>query len=126
MPEIQRFFVSFSGFSDKKILVLKWLHQISKNVLFSLDTNVRVGFSFISWKPLTGEKIYLFAAPSLASYKFFCNSKKECKLHFEKIGTRDNSDLLHETFLESQDGNIFSSSGYCPLKLVCSYVWIKK
>ena len=105
----------------------EWLKSIANCLLFSEYTHIRIGFSFISWKPLTGEKIYLYAARALCSFSFFCDTKSECLTEFAAIGKMSDSQLLHETFLENEiESDPFSSSGFCPLKLVCSYVWVTK
>ena len=105
----------------------QWLESIADVVLFGPNTIVKVGFSFISWKPLTGEKIYIYAARPLAPFKFKFDTRKECLEEFAKIGKMRDAELLERTFLQNEEvSDPFSSSGYCPLKLVCSYIWITK
>ena len=105
----------------------KWLNQIADVVWFSSETHVRVGFSFICWKPTTGEKIYIWAAKGHAAFDFFCDTKEECLANFSKFGSKSMGYLLEKTFIDQEDENDpFTFSGYCPLKLVSTYVWIRK
>ena len=103
----------------------QWLKSIASKVWFDTDTHIQINFSFLCKKPLTGETIYIYAAKPLSPYNFFVDSKKECLDEFSKI-PKDQSSLLHKVFVNSQSDNPFSESGYCPYRLVCSYVWIMK
>ena len=103
----------------------QWLEDIGQNVLFGENTHVRIGFSFICWKPLTGEKIYIWAARSHATYNFFVDDHEEYTSEISKI-PKHGGNLLHKTFIDQEEEDPFSNSGYCPLKFICSYIWIQK
>ena len=105
---------------------LKWLQSIAKKILFNESTQIRVGFSFLSWKPITNERTYLFSAKPLAPFKFTVDDEDELIEQFTKIGTMNDSEILNKTFIETIPDNPFSKSGFCPLKIVCSYVYITK
>ena len=118
--------VTFQHLWDEKLDFGKWLSDIASTVCFSTDTHVQVGFSFICSQPLTGEKIYIYAARSLAPFNFFADNKTVCVNNFDDIGQKSESELLNKVFVETEADNPFRTSGYCPLKLVCTYVWIRK
>ena len=105
----------------------QWLEDIANVILFGPNTLVKVGFSFISWKPLSDEKIYIYAARQLAPFKYKFDTRKQCLEEFAKIGKMTDAELLETTFFQNDEiSDPFSASGYCPVKLVCSYIWITK
>ena len=118
--------VTFQRLWDENMDFGSWLESIAKTVLFTERTHVQVGFSFLCWNPITKEKIYIWAARGLSPYDFYCNNHEECMDRFEKIGRLSAGDLLQKTFVEEQEDNPFGMSGYGPLKMICTYVWIKK
>ena len=85
-----------------------------------------IGFSFLAWKPTSNDRIYIYAAKSLAPFKFFCDSRKECLAKFDQIGRMKTAELLKQTFISVDDDNPFAESGFVPLKLVSTYIWISK
>ena len=104
----------------------EWLEKIAGKILFNEDTQVKVGFSFLSWKPITNERTYLFSAKQLAPFQFTVDSEDELMIEFSKIGSMTDSELLNKTFVQSIPDNPFAKSGFCPLKIVSSYVYITK
>ena len=103
-----------------------WLSEIAAHTLFAEQTRLAVGFSFLCWVPHTNERTYLFSAKALAPYQVTASSRQECLSVFNKIGAKSNSEILNDTFVNSLSDNPFSKSGFCPLKIVCSYVYITK
>ena len=104
----------------------KWLKRIANKIMCDEQTQIKVGFSFISWKPITNDRTYLFSAKALAPFQFTIDSKNKLLAEFSKIGSLTDSEILNKTFLNSFPDNPFSVSGFCPLKIVCSYVYITK
>ena len=86
---------------------------------------INVGFSFIATNK--EEKIYLFCPKALASYSIKCIEKSEAYEFAESLEKISQAEHLQNTFISTTDtGNPFEESGYCPLHLVCSYIWITK
>ena len=83
----------------------EWLENIAKKILFNEYTQVKVGFSFLSWKPITNERTYLFSAKELAPFKFMVDSEDELQMKFSKIGSMSDSELLNETFVTTLPDN---------------------
>ena len=104
----------------------KWIYKVAESITFSERTEINIGFSFISWKPHTNERTYLFSAKALAPFQFVVDNKKQCLSHFDEIAKLNDSDILNKTFLNTISDNPFSTSGFCPLKIVCSYIYITK
>ena len=104
----------------------EWLDAVAETILYNEDTEVKVGFSFISWKPITNDRVYLFSAKALAPFKFVVDNEEELREKFSKLGSMTDSEILNKTFLTTLSDNPFSKSGFCPLKIVCSYVYITK
>ena len=103
-----------------------WLDAVAQTILYNDDTEVKVGFSFISWKPITNERTYLFSAKPLAPFKFVVSSEEELREKFSIIGSMSDSELLNKTFINSLPDNPFAKSGFNPLKIVASYIYITK
>ena len=118
--------VTFQRLWDDDIKFESWLDSIASTVMFTKHTHVEVGFSFLCWQPLTDEKVYIWSARTLSPYRFFVSSKKECLDKFNEIGKKSEGEILEELFIETDTENPFKKSGYCPLKLVCSYIYIRK
>ena len=104
----------------------EWLEAVAETILYNEDTDVKVGFSFIAWKPLKNERIYLFSTKPFAPFKFVVSDQDELMKKFKRIGSITDSELLNRTFIKSLQGNAWSKSGFCPLKIVCSYIYITK
>ena len=104
----------------------KWLKRIAEAMSFTESTEICIGFSFISWKPHSNERTYLFSAKALSPFKFVVDSREECLSHFQEIAKLKDSSILNKTFLNTISDNPFSTSGFCPLKIVCSYIYITK
>ena len=104
----------------------KWIYKVAESITFSERTEINIGFSFISWKPHTNERTYLFSAKALAPFQFVVDNKKQCLSHFDEIAKLNDSNILNKTFLNTISDNPFSTSGFCPLKIVCSYIYITK
>ena len=104
----------------------EWLDAVAETILYNEDTEVKVGFSFISWKPITNDRVYLFSAKALAPFKFVVDNEEELREKFSKLGSMTDSEILNKTFVTTLSDNPFSKSGFCPLKIVCSYVYITK
>ena len=119
----------------------EWLSKIAKNVCWAQYTMVQVGFSFIgidllklskifktylAWKPTTNEHIYIWAGRGLSPFNFEASNQAECLQHFEKISRLSHSELLNETFITDEHDYNYCTSGFCPKKIVSTYVWIQK
>ena len=104
----------------------KWLNKIAKTIVFAENTEVSVGFSFLAWKPTNNQKLYLFSAKQLAPFKFWPSNRDECLESFAEVGSLKDSEILQKTFINNLSENLLSSSGLCPKKIVCSYVYITK
>ena len=114
--------------SEDSMTFDEWLNVIAETILYNDDIEIKVGFSFISWKPITNDRTYLFSAKPLAPFKFIVSSEEEFKeaITSSRIGSMTHSELLNKTFVSTLSDNPFSKSGFCPLKIVCSYVYITK
>ena len=75
---------------------------------------------------MTRETIYIWAGRSLSPYSFRISSQAEALSKFGRVGAKSHAELLMETFIETQVDNPFAESGYCPKKLVSTYVWVTK
>ena len=67
-----------------------------------------------------------FSAKALSPFKFVVDNREECLSHFQEIAKLKDSSILNKTFLNTISDNPFSTSGFCPLKIVCSYIYITK
>ena len=102
-----------------------WLKSIIKNIRFNDLLLIHVGFSFIATNK--DEKIYLFCPKSLAPYTAKCLDKKEAMDFADGLEKMTLVEHLQNTFINTTDtGNPFEESGYCPVNLVCNYIWITK
>ena len=131
---IQRLYTDDFDFDD-------WLSQIAKTVCWSQHTMVQVGFAFIgkktfkfykffktfkAWKPTTNEHIYLWAGRGNSPFNFEVSSQAECLRKFAEIGKMSHPELLNETFITEEEDYNYYKSGFCPKKIVSTYVWIQK
>ena len=103
-----------------------WLNQIAKTLFYSEDTEVSIAFSFLCWNPRTAEQTYIFAAKELAPFRFNVDNSVELLSKFQVFGSMTDQELLNTTFVETHGDNPFANSGFCPQKLVCSYVYVTK
>ena len=102
-----------------------WLKSILKHIRFNDLLLIHVGFSFIATNK--DEKIYLFCPKSLAPYTAKCIDKTEAMDFADDLEKMNQSEHLENTFINTTDtGNPFEESGYCPVNLVCNYIWITK
>ena len=67
----------------------KWIKRVAETISFTHKTQIDVGFSFISWKPHSNERTYLFSAKALSPFQFVVTSKEECLSHFEEIAKKN-------------------------------------
>ena len=104
----------------------KWLQEVAKTVVFSENTEIAIGFSFLAWKPTKNERVYLFSAKQLSPFKFWPSNRNECLESFAAVGSLNDSQILEKTFINNLSENLLSSSGLCPKKIVCSYIYITK
>ena len=104
----------------------EWLEAVARKILMNEFTQIRVGFSFLSWVPITNERTYLFSAKQLAPFQYTVSSTEELLDHFSKLGSLHDSEILNHTFINTLSENPFSKSGFCPLKIVSSYIYITK
>ena len=122
--------VTFQRLWDDEIDLDEWLNQIGDAVWFASDTLVRVSFSFICWHPIKGDKVYMWASKADATLQFFAYDKDEYLKNINKFCTESRGQLmmkLYQTNEEIDDeADPFKYSGYCPLKIISSYVWIRK
>ena len=112
--------------SENSMTFAEWLDAIAETILYNDDMEVKIGFSFISWKPITNDRTYLFSAKPLAPFKFIVSSEEELREKFSRFKTMTDSEILNKTLIKTLSDNPFSKSGFCPLKIVCSYVYITK
>ena len=106
--------------------LFEWVQKVLKAVTFAERTEINIGFSFISWIPHTNERTYLYSAKALAPFKYVVSSRDELMLQLSEIESMNDAQVLNKTFLNSSDDNPFTSSGFCPLKIVASYIYITK
>ena len=104
----------------------EWFENVMEAVTLTERTEINIGFSFISWKPHTNERTYLYSAKALSSFKFIVDTREELLSQSSELRTMTDAQLLDKTFLSNSDDNPFSSSGFCPLKIVSSYIYITK
>ena len=104
----------------------KWLREVAETIVFAENTEISVGFSFIAWKPTINEKIYLFSAQQLSPFKFWPSNRQEGLEMFSAVGKLSDSQILEKTFINNLSENLLSSSGLCPKKIVCSYIYVTK
>ena len=104
----------------------KWLRKIANTIIFTENTEVSIGFSFIAWKPTINEKVYLFSAKQLSPFKFWPSNRKECLESFSSVATLSDSQILQKTFINNLSENLLSTSGLCPKKIICSYIYVTK
>ena len=110
-----------------------WLGQILENLAISVDMKIKVGFSFLGVKLRNVENeenlpeyIYFFAAPELCEIKETFTHPLDAIKFARDLEKYTERDYLQQTFLNSQSGDIFSTSGIGPHILVASYIWITK
>ena len=102
-----------------------WLKTILKQIRYNDLVVINVGFSFVAQNK--HQKIYLFCPKVLASYTAKCIDKNEAFDFADKLEKMSPAEHLQNTFVTSTDtGDPFDQSGYCPVNLVCSYIWITK
>ena len=104
----------------------EWVSKVANTVIFSENTEFAIGFSFLSWIPHTNERTYLFSAKALAPFKFVTDSRAELMPQLSEVMTMSDESILDKTFLNTASDNPFTSSGFCPLKIVSSYIYITK
>ena len=106
----------------------QWLGQIVENLAISVDMKIKIGFSFLGVKYVEDnpEYIYFFAAPELCEIKETFTHPLDAIKFARDLEEYTEADYLHQTFLKSQSGNIFTNSGIGPHILVASYIWITK
>ena len=101
-----------------------WLKEILENIRSSEIMYIQVGFSFIAHNKQN--KIYLFCPKALAPYTLKCTDKSEATAFAEKLEKMTQRDHMENTFIQTEIGNPFNESGYCPDILVANYIWITK
>ncbi len=102
-----------------------WLTDIGKCLSFKSPVQIYIGFSFFVKDELNIEK-YIYAIRQLSSYHHKVSSKRDYDdfiLEFKNMGQ---DTLLQSTFVSQKEDNPFWRSGFRPVQLVCSYVWIYK
>ena len=109
-----------------------WLKEILDFLVFSTEIQISVGFSFIGrkaeWQLEEGEfeYIYYFAAKDLCTINERFYDMNDAIKFANEIEQLEYSDLLSETFFETESGDPFISSGIMPHVLVANYIWITK
>ena len=69
----------------------------------------------------------VFCPKSLAAYTAKCLERSEAYEFADRLEKMTDAEHLQNTFISTTDtGNPFEESGYCPFRLVCSYIWITK
>ena len=70
--------------------------------------------------------IYIYAAQEMrmAHYKIYTPESFDPII--KKYKTVSHEKLLNETFVATQEDNLFAKSGFVQHKLICSYIWIRK
>ena len=112
-----------SGFN-----VGEWLGQILKYLAISVDMRVRIGFSFVgvTYKKQIPEYIYFFAALDLSEINERFYYPQDAQKFAEELKKYNERDYMQKTFLNSQSGKVFDTSGIGPYCLVACYIWITK
>ena len=109
-----------------------WLKELLDFMIFSVDIQISIGFSFIGRKPHWKleedelEYIYYFAAPDLCTINERFYDMNDALKFADEIEKMDYSDFIRETFFETESGDPFDNSGICPDVLVANYIWITK
>ena len=117
--------IRFTRLLESDFNVGTWLKSIIKAIRWNDFCVIHVGFSFIATNK--EEKIYLFCPKSLAAYSEKCIEKSDAIEFAERLEKMTQAEHLQNTFINTTDtGNPFEQSGYCPFRLVCSYIWITK
>ena len=105
-----------------------WLGEILQYLSISVDMKIQVGFSFVGvqYKKNIPKYTYFWAAPDLCEIEgkfYYPNDAAEFAKNLEKNAEPD---YLEQTFLKSQSGKIFDTSGIGPHALIACYIWITK
>ena len=117
--------IRFTRLVEPDFNVGTWLKTILKQIRYNDLVVIHVGFSFVAQNK--HQKIYLFCPKVLASYTAKCIDKNEAFDFADKLENMSPAEHLQNTFVTSTDtGDPFDQSGYCPVNLVCSYIWITK
>ena len=112
-----------SGFN-----VGEWLGQILEYLSISVDMKIQIGFSFVGvkYKKLVPSYIYFFAAPDLCQIKKTFRFPADALKFALDLESQTYRQFLQQTFLKTQSGEVFESSGIGPFVLVACYIWITK
>ena len=118
--------VRFQRLAQKDFNLGNWMEEIAPTLRFIPDMNVSISFSFICRIGVTGDKTYMFAAKSLATYSERLSTIDEFLTFAKKMGKLTHKDFLRQAFWEASDQARFTRSGWIPTSLVCNYIWITK
>ena len=69
---------------------------------------------------------FSYAAKELSFVRAHINSEEQFDKFRGKFDDFIEWDFLKETFVTTQEENVFAKSGFLPYKTVCAYIWIRK
>ena len=106
-----------------------WLGEILQYLSISVDMKIRIGFSFIGVQMIKHhipKYTYFWAAPDLCEIEGKFYYPDDAAKFAEDLKGVKEPQYLTQTFLKSQSGKIFDTSGIDPHALIACYIWITK
>ena len=106
-----------------------WLGEILQYLSISVDMKIRIGFSFIGVQMIKHhipKYTYFWAAPDLCEIEGKFYYPDDAAKFAEDLKGVKEPQYLTQTFLKSQSGKIFDTSGIGPHVLIACYIWITK
>ena len=103
----------------------KWLVEIGSVLSFKPTIQIFIGFSFFV-KDELNEEIYIYAIRQLCSYHEKFSRKSQYDDFIQLFKNMGPDSLLQSTFVSQKSENPFWRSGFRPVQLVCSYIWVYK
>ena len=105
--------------------MFEWMQEIGDCLTFRTPVSFYMGFSFFA-KDDEDSLVYIYAVRQLASFTFKFNSKEQFNYFIKPFSGLPLSLFLEKTFISTKEMNPFWKSGFRPVQLVCSYIWIRK
>ena len=85
-----------------------------------------IGFSYLCENPTSGKIIYIYGARDFAIEINKIRKKGDFASLINEYRDYSEHDLLQKTFVASTPMNAFAESGFIPLKMISSFIWIRK
>lgn len=101
-----------------------WLEKIEKTLAISFPMKIQIGYSFLA--KTKEEIIFVFCPKALASYSATINSKSDFTKFLDEVKELKDFEHLQNTFLSTDTGSPFTTSGYRPHLLISNTIWITK